>query len=70
MSRIARIVLTGLPYHITQRGHGRQQVFFDGGDHHLYLDLLRSNVASARPVVWAYCLSRNQIRTNRDGPGF
>ena len=41
MSRIARIVLEGVPYHITQRGNGRQQVFFNGDDCALYLDLLR-----------------------------
>ena len=30
MSRIARLLFTGVPYHITQRGNGRQQIFFDG----------------------------------------
>jgi putative transposase len=61
MSRIARIVLTGLPYHITQRGNGRQHVLFDGADRHLYLDLLRSNAANACPVEWAYCLMPDQV---------
>jgi hypothetical protein len=38
MSRIARIVLEGVPYHVTQRGNGRQQVFFEDRDYKLYLD--------------------------------
>ncbi|MEQ1887311.1 MAG: transposase [Bryobacteraceae bacterium] len=61
MSRIARIVLTGVPYHITQRGNGRQQVFFDDGDYRLYIDLLRENAAKAGFVVWGYCLMPNHV---------
>ena len=47
MSRIARIVLTGVPYHITQRGNGRQQIFFDDSDYRLYMDLLRAGAEQA-----------------------
>ena len=61
MPRIARIVLAGIPYHITQRGNGRQQVFFDGTDHRLYLDLLRRNAATAGLTIWAYCLMPNHV---------
>ena len=46
MPRIARIIVEGVPYHITQRGNGRQQVFFTEADHRLYLDLLRANAGS------------------------
>ncbi len=28
MARIARVVVPGLPHHVTQRGNGRQKVFF------------------------------------------
>lgn len=61
MSRIARIVLTGVPYHITQRGNGRQKVFFDAADYRLYLDLLFQNAASAGLRLWAYCLMPNHV---------
>jgi putative transposase len=40
MSRIARVSISGLPYHVTQRGNGRQRVFFADEDYRLYLDLL------------------------------
>ena len=29
MARLARIVLPGIPYHVTQRGNRRQQTFFE-----------------------------------------
>ena len=57
MSRIARIVVEGVPYHITQRGNGRQQVFFDAADYQLYLDLLQRNATDAGLVIWGWCLS-------------
>ena len=52
MSRIARIVVEGvpLPHHAT--GNGRQQVFFDAADCQLYLDLLRRNATDAGLVIW------------------
>jgi putative transposase len=57
MSRIARIVLDDIPYHITQRGNARQQIFFDANDHHLYLDLLHrySQAAGLRILATASC---------------
>lgn len=61
MSRIARIILEGVPYHITQRGNGRQQVFFEDRDYSLYLDLLRDNCQGEGLSIWAYCLMPNHI---------
>jgi putative transposase len=61
MSRIARIVLENFPYHITQRGNGRQQVFYVGQDYRLYLDLLRGYADAAQLRLWAYCLMPNHV---------
>ena len=61
MSRIARIVLPDVPYHITQRGNARQQVFFHDRDYTLYLDLLRQFHADAHLRILAYCLMPNHI---------
>ena len=61
MSRIARIVLPGIPVHVTQRGNGRQRVFFDDGDRQLYVDLLREHAGRAGFRVWAYCLMPNHV---------
>jgi len=39
MSRLGRIVVPGLPYHVTQRGNRRQRVFFEDGDFALCRDI-------------------------------
>ena len=38
MTRIARVVVPGLPHHVTQRGNRRECVFFEDGDYALYRD--------------------------------
>ncbi len=38
--RLARLVIPGLPHHITQRGNRRQQTFFNDGDYAVYLELM------------------------------
>lgn len=40
MTRVARIVVTGLPHHVTQRGDRREAIFFEDGDQEIYHDLL------------------------------
>ena len=50
MPRVARIVLSGLPHHITQRGNNRQDVFFVADDYRVYLELLREQGAKSARV--------------------
>jgi REP element-mobilizing transposase RayT len=40
MLRVARIVVPGVPHHVTQRGNNRQEVFFVDDDRRFYLELL------------------------------
>lgn len=61
MARLPRIVIPGIPHHVTQRGNGRQRTFFEDGDYALYLDLLASAAERARVEVWAYCLMPNHV---------
>ncbi len=61
MPRIARLVLPGVPHHITQRGNRRQPTFFGDGDYALYLRLLRHWCAKAGTNVWAWCLMPNHV---------
>jgi putative transposase len=56
MARLARIVLPGVPHHITQRGNRRERVFFEDSDYALYLDLLAEAASRAQVAIWAYCL--------------
>jgi putative transposase len=61
MPRIARVVAEGVPHHITQRGNGRQTVFDDAQDHHVYLKLLRKYTREHRLHIWAWCLMSNHV---------
>ncbi|MES2057807.1 MAG: transposase [Pseudomonadota bacterium] len=61
MARLARIVLPGIPHHVTQRGNRRERVFFEDGDYALYLDLLAEAAERARVAIWGYCLMPNHV---------
>ena len=61
MARIARLVATDLPHHVTQRGNRRQPVFFSEQDYQTYLDLLREWSALEGLDIWAYCLMPNHV---------
>lgn len=61
MARLPRIVIPGIPHHVTQRGNGRQRTFFEEGDYALYLDLLAEGADRARTQIWAYCLMPNHV---------
>lgn len=61
MARIARVVVPGLPHHVTQRGNRRQTTFFNDADYRLYLELLSEWSAAKGIDVWSYCLMPNHI---------
>jgi putative transposase len=61
MARLARAVFPGLPHHVTQRGNGRAQTFFDEDDYQLYRDLLVEHAAAAAVEVWSWVLMPNHI---------
>ena len=61
MPRAARIVVPGVPHHVTQRGNRRQQTFFREADYLFYLQLLRAHTAANGVEVWGYCLMPNHV---------
>jgi len=61
MARLPRLVLPGIPHHVTQRGNRRERTFFEDGDYQLYLDLLAEAAPRAGVEVWAYCLMPNHV---------
>ncbi|MDF1777566.1 MAG: transposase [Rhizobiaceae bacterium] len=72
MARLARIVVPGLPLHVTPRGNRRGRVFFEDADHSLYLDMLAESSMRAQCEVRAYCLMPNHVHfmlvpSNEDG---
>jgi putative transposase len=61
MARLARIVVSAVPHHVTQRGNRRQTVFFGDDDYRAYLTLLAEHVRGAGVSVWAWCLMPNHV---------
>jgi putative transposase len=61
MARLARVVVPGIPHHVTQRGNGRARTFFSDGDYALYRDLLAEHCRAADVEAWAWCLMPNHV---------
>jgi len=61
MVRRARIVVPGLPHHITQRGNNKQDVFFTEEDRSYYLKLLQEKSEQYGFLVQGYCLMTNHV---------
>lgn len=61
MARLARIVLPGLPHHITQRGNRRQKTFFIDHDYEDYINLMVVQCRKRKVDIWAYCLMPNHV---------
>jgi len=61
MPRAARLVLPGIPHHVTQRGNRKERVFFGDDDYSSYLSLLRHGCRKSGTAVWAWCLMPNHV---------
>ena len=61
MARLARLVVPGLPHHVTQRGNGAARTFFSDADYALYRDLLAQSCRAAMVEVWAWVLMPNHV---------
>ena len=61
MSRAARVVLTGVPHHITQRGIRRFEIFRDVADRVNYLRVLLESCRLYQLSILAWCLMTNHV---------
>ncbi len=61
MPRTARIVVPNLPYHITQRGNYRQDVFENDEDRLSYLSWIDDYSKKYKLSIFAYCLMDNHV---------
>jgi putative transposase len=61
MPRAARLVVPGIPHHVTQRGNRRQRTFFCDDDYARYQGLLRFWCARTGTQIWAWCLMPNHV---------
>jgi putative transposase len=58
---MARVVLPGMPHHVTQRGSRRWNVFQDDADRRSYVDIFRDSAERFRLRIHAYCLMTNHV---------
>ena len=61
MARLSRVVIPGIPHHITQRGVRSITIFRDDVDRANYLRLLRLNGERHGLIFLAYCLMSNHV---------
>ena len=61
MARLARMIIPGVPHHVTQRGNRRERIFIEAGDEQVYLDLLATQLKRYAVECWAYCLMPNHV---------
>ena len=61
MARLARLVIPGLPHHITQRGNRRLQTFFNDEDYAAYIELMAQWCREEGVEIWSYCLMPNHV---------
>ena len=72
MARLARLVIPGMPYHVTQRGNRRGTTFFEDEDFAAYRALLAEASVIAGASIWSYCFMPNHVHlivvpSNPDG---
>ncbi len=61
MPRPPRLIVPGLPHHVTQRGNYRQEVFYRDEDRQLYLEMLKEYSRQDGITIQAFCLMSNHV---------
>ena len=61
MARLPRVVVPGLPHHVTQRGNRRQPTFFSDDDYAEYRRSLSLSCRACETRVLAYCFMPNHV---------
>lgn len=68
MSRPLRLEFSGALYHITSRGNGRKNIYFEDSDFELFLEILNDVCDSYRCLVHSYCLMNNHYHLLLETP--
>ena len=61
MPRMARTIIPDIPYHVTQRGNRRQDVFFSDEDRVRYLEWMKTYSEKYGLDILSYCLMTNHV---------
>jgi hypothetical protein len=68
MARLARVVVPGIPHHVTQRGNGRARTFFNDQDFALYRDLLAEHcrITTRAPIRSRFPCFADLVASDQD----
>jgi len=69
MARIARVMVPGVPYHVTHRGNKKQVIFREKEDFRFYLGWLEEYSGRFSMKIWGYCLMPNHVHLLVVGEG-
>jgi putative transposase len=61
MSKPNRIVVAGMPHHVTHRENRREKIFRDEEDYRTYLRLLQKAIVRYFVQLWSYSLMPNHV---------
>jgi len=61
MARLACVIVTGLPHHVTHRGNRREPIFFKDRDQDVYCDHLAQQTRKEGADEWAWSLMPNHV---------
>jgi len=61
MPRRARLSMSGIPWHIIQRGNNRSACFYSDEDYQFYLEVLKEQSKKYSCQVHAYVLMTNHV---------
>ena len=61
MARTARVVVAGVPHHVTQRGNNRDSVFLEDADRIRYLTILGRESRAYGLRILGYCFMTNHV---------
>ncbi|MCX5711463.1 MAG: transposase [Candidatus Omnitrophica bacterium] len=61
MARKPRMFVTGLPFHVVQRGNNKNPIFFSETDYLFFLSVLREAKLKHPCLIFAYCLMPNHF---------
>jgi len=68
MPRVARNIISDVPYHIIHRGNNRQKIFFGEGDYRYFLSLIEEAKKKYRCRLYSYVLMPNHVHFILESP--
>ncbi len=68
MPRVARNIISDIPYHVIHRGNNRQKIFFNDGDYRYFLSLIEEAKKKYGCRLYAYVLMPNHFHLILESP--